>query len=110
MPNCPFPAPYFVRGPWLGGFIVPQQCLLPCGVCSPPLALGRVKLHTRDEHVGAGGCVVSLARQLCRESCAMEGARSRVTPKLYGDEPFPKQPALILTLEPVPVQDPLWVG
>lgn len=35
---------------------------------------------------------------------------SRVTPKLYGDEPFPKQPALILTLEPVPVQDLLWVG
>lgn len=35
---------------------------------------------------------------------------SGVTPKLYGDQPFTKQPALFLTLEPVPVWDLLWAG
>lgn len=35
---------------------------------------------------------------------------SRVTPKLYGDQPFTKQPAFILTLETVPMWDLLWAG
>lgn len=35
---------------------------------------------------------------------------SGVTPKLCANQPFTKQPALILTLEPVPVQDLLWAG
>lgn len=42
----------------------------PCDVCSPPLTLGRAKLRTRDPHVAAGGCVVPLARRLCRGGCA----------------------------------------
>lgn len=114
MRSPPHPTPCFVGGSPASGVQRPTgpavSLCFPCGACSPPLTLGRAKFHARDPHVDAGGCVVPLARRLCRGGCAAGEPVPGAAPNPSGAKPFLKQPAPILALDTVLAQDPLWAG